>query len=457
MTHQDKDSNPKIVDPFLLEVLEQHRGNSEFTDILRSIQKEQNEIVDYDFYKNTVVQGCAGSGKTMILFHRLANILHNLDAFNGTVTPSRIAVIIPNNDFKDYITHLTWSLGVDKIKTMTMDEYILSKVEDVITKIFKNEGRDNYYSHGQSKKDGSIALLMEDIRAQFLDEATTLSEVATFDFNTAKKLAKFIDFYQNTLRLMIIKRNADRDRLFANKNNNQNYQKWLHDSLDEIRQYRKDTIDEFKVTFLDGKLTRSYMLGLLSMVCLSEALSEYSPSADELLMIDEGQDYGRAEYGTLFAINSECIFNIYGDIDQKIYSRGLDEWNDIIELLDAKYFSLNQDYRNSNQIVDFVNELLGKHIISVGFSTKDVEYIDAAKLPVYIEYEVKLLHHNIAIVTETPELYDDVMSSVKIMTVEQIKGLEFDTVIISPEIMRMNRSRQYIALTRALSHLYIID
>ena len=456
MTHQDN-NNSKIVDPFLLKVLEQHRGQSEFTDILRSIQEEQNIIVDYDFHQNTVVQGCAGSGKTMILFHRLANILYNLDSFDSKITPGRIAVIIPNNDFKDYIKHLTWSLGVNEIKTMTMDEYILSKVEDAITRIFKDEGNDNYYATGRAKKDNHIALLIKSISSQFLDESTTSSKADAFNYDAVQGLASFIDLYQKTLRLMIIKRNDERDRLYPNRNNNPNYHKWLQDSLEEIRQYRKESIDKFKATFLAGQLTRSRMLSLLNAICQNESLKEYRPNTDALLMIDEGQDYGEEEYQSLLNINNECIFNVYGDIDQKVYERGLTEWHGIIKLFNAKYFSLNQDYRNSNQIVDFVNESLGKHIISVGYSTKDVEYIDTRKVSVYIEYEEKLLHHSVAIITETPELYDDVPDTVKIMSVKQIKGLEFDTIIISPEVMWMDRSHQYIALTRALSHLYIID
>ena len=455
MTRQDKKS--KIVDPFLLKVLEQHRGQDKFTDILRTIQKEQNEIVDYDFHRNIIVQGCAGSGKTMILFHRLANILYNKDAFETPLIPSRIAVIIPNTDFRSYIEELTWSLGINTIRTMTMDEYVLSKIEEIITNIFRDEGNDNYYSSGRSQKDGGIALLMRDIKNQFSNESNSSSEEILYDFAMAERLSKFINLYQDTLRLMIIKRNTERDRLYTNKNTNPGYNHWLNSSLREIRQYRKESINNFKSTFLNGRLTRGYMLSLIRIICENEKLSEYRPTTDSLLMIDEGQDYGNEEYQALVDINPNCVVNIFGDIDQKVYDRGLDEWHRAIQLFDAKYFSLNQDYRNSAQIVDFVNELLGKNILSVGFSTKDVEYIETKKLPVYLEYEGVLLHHNIAIITESPELYTDLPNGVKVMTVKQIKGLEFDTVIISPEIMRLNRSYQYIALTRALKHLYVMD
>lgn len=454
MTRQ---GSQKIVDPFLLKILEQHRGQTEFTDILRSIQLEQNDIVDYDLDKNIVVQGCAGSGKTMILFHRLANILYNLGEFSKKITPGQIAIIIPNNNFKEYIKTLTSSLGIENIRTFTMDEYLISKIENVVRKIFKDEGSDSIHGCGKSKKDSSIARLIEDIKKQLFDGNTSSSETVTFEPEAAQKLAGFITSYQNSRELMIARRNAERERRSVNKKIDKNYNKWLEDSLQDIRKYRNETISTFKKDFLNDKLSRGYMIGLLCTICSNDELLEYCPSADAMLMIDEGQDYGLDEYTALKAINQNCIFNIYGDIDQKIYERGTGDWNKILVLLDAKYFFLNQDYRNSNQIVDFVNGLLNKHIQAVGFSTKDVESVSIEKLPIYLEYESKLLRHSSAIITEKPDIYKNIPDNIRIMATKQIKGLEFDAVFISPEIMAMSKNYQYVALTRALRHLYILE
>jgi DNA helicase IV len=66
------------MDPFLLDVLTQLRrdGNDKAVDIIETIQKEQNEIVRLK-NKSLYVQGCAGSGKTMILLHRLSITILN--------------------------------------------------------------------------------------------------------------------------------------------------------------------------------------------------------------------------------------------------------------------------------------------------------------------------------------------------------------------------------------------
>ena len=451
-----QDNNSKIVDPFLLKVLEQHRGQSEFTDILRSIQDEQNEIVDYDLEQNTVVQGCAGSGKTMILFHRLANILYNIEYMQKRILPSRMVVIIPNDNFRDYIKDLTWSLGVDNIQTFTMDEYLLSKVEDVINRIFKSESSETI-SGNRDRKESSSALFIQRVRRNLINDSSK-SKLVVFKKDMASSLLKFVLNYEDTRRQMIRQRNEEQEKRIQRKRPGKDpeHEKWRKESLEEIREYREESMNQFATEFLDNKLNRDYMIGLLNEICSNEELSDYKPNSDDLVMIDEGQDYSYLEYATLKAISPNCVYNIYGDTDQKIYERGLEDWDKVIKLFDAKFFELNQDYRNSNQIVEYVNKCFDKNILSVGFSTKNVEEISIAKLPVYIEYENKLLKHNIAIISEKPEKYNNIPDLVKVLTVKQIKGLEFDTVFVSPEIADENNNYRYVSYTRALDHLYIL-
>lgn len=455
MNHQS--NNSKIIDPFLLKVLEQHRGQSEFTDILRSIQNEQNKIVDYDIEKNMIVQGCAGSGKTMILFHRLANILYNIEISSKKITANRIAVIIPNDNFRNYIKNLTWSLGVDNIRTYTMDEYLLSKVEDVIKRIFKSERSETISNNKRDRKKASHALLIDEIRRNMAGDTSESKEVV-FNEDVAADLLSFITEYEETLRRMITERIIEREKRIERKRfvKDPKYEKWRTESLKKIRKYREDAIEQFVSDYLDGKLNRDYVIGFLNAICDKEKLSVYKPGSDDLVMIDEGQDYGYLEYATLKAISPDCILNIYGDTDQKIYERGVAEWDSVRELFDAHYFELNQDYRNSNQIVDFVNKTFNKNILSVGFSTKDVEEVDLNKLPIYLEYEDKILKHSVAIITEKPEIYRGISEPIKILTVKQIKGLEFNAVFVSPEMSNESDNYRYVSYTRALDHLYIL-
>lgn len=456
MIHQS--SNSKIADPFLLKVLKQHRGQSEFTDILRSIQDEQNEIVDFDIKKNMIVQGCAGSGKTMILFHRLANILYNINAGLVKIAPGRIAVIIPNDNFRNYIKDLTWSLGIDGIRTYAMDEYLLSKVEETMKRIFTEETDDCIKENPKKREVDDFDDFMSNVRKNVIGDSSESAKI-TFDDGVARSLVSFICEYKNVHKRMVDERREERDKRFERKRPgvDSEYNRWRTKSLEAIRKHRGDAMKQLEKEFLDGKLSREYMIGFLNVFYANYNLVKYSPNSDDLVMIDEGQDYGFLEYELLKTISPFGFFNIYGDIDQKIYERGISEWDNIQKLFDAQYFELNVDYRNSNQVVEFVNETFNKEIVSVGFSAKDVEKIPLSKLPVYLEYEDRILKHNIAIITEKPEIYKGISGPIKIFTVKEIKGLEFDTIFISPEISHENYNCQYVSYTRALSHLYILS
>lgn len=54
-------------DDYLKKILSQKKNYNQLTDIIATIQYNQNQIITFDSKKNMVMQGCAGSGKTMVL------------------------------------------------------------------------------------------------------------------------------------------------------------------------------------------------------------------------------------------------------------------------------------------------------------------------------------------------------------------------------------------------------
>ena len=108
-----------VIDPFLISVLKDKRRNYKLTDIIRTIQSNQNDIIRRPLDENFVVQGCAGSGKTMILLHRLAFIAFNYP----DVSFSRFCILTPNENFNLHIDDLSKELGLDKIKRYTVESF----------------------------------------------------------------------------------------------------------------------------------------------------------------------------------------------------------------------------------------------------------------------------------------------------------------------------------------------
>ncbi|MEI3172777.1 MAG: hypothetical protein V8S76_01570 [Lachnospiraceae bacterium] len=62
-TDEDVIFQSGITDPFLVRVLNMRKKQHSLTDIFVTIQENQNKIVNTDFNKNIVVQGCADQEK----------------------------------------------------------------------------------------------------------------------------------------------------------------------------------------------------------------------------------------------------------------------------------------------------------------------------------------------------------------------------------------------------------
>ena len=111
-----------IFDPFLKEILSSRKEKQEICDIIETIQEKQYEIITAPEDKEFIVQGVAGSGKTMILLHRLSYLMYN----NENLKPSSVLVITPSDSFNAFIDELAQILELERVKTVTLESYYLS-------------------------------------------------------------------------------------------------------------------------------------------------------------------------------------------------------------------------------------------------------------------------------------------------------------------------------------------
>lgn len=107
-----------ITDPFLIKVLEQKKSDRRFTDIITTIQKEQNKIIRQPYNHNACVLGCAGSGKTMILLHHLSYL-----KYQTVVYFSKVKILTPNPAFMKAFEGLKRDLDIADIEMITVFEY----------------------------------------------------------------------------------------------------------------------------------------------------------------------------------------------------------------------------------------------------------------------------------------------------------------------------------------------
>ncbi|MFT4041932.1 MAG: AAA family ATPase [Gordonia sp. (in: high G+C Gram-positive bacteria)] len=91
----------------------------EMTDIVETIQREQDLIIRSTHRGVTVIQGGPGTGKTAVALHRAAYLLYT---HRDILSRSGILIIGPNADFLDYIGQVLPSLGESGVLLSTIGD-----------------------------------------------------------------------------------------------------------------------------------------------------------------------------------------------------------------------------------------------------------------------------------------------------------------------------------------------
>lgn len=186
------------------------------------------------------------------------------------------------------------------------------------------------------------------------------------------------------------------------------------------------------------------------------------------IFIDEAQDLSPSEIELISKVNTvyrevgdetievSPVINLFGDINQMICSHGVNSWNDIPFLY--KQYELDENFRNTNQIVKFCNKNLPFSMQSVGIDMEEVRIydsitdisdknaLDGGTFIAKDEYAVEDLELVLSVEMNI-EAYD-------IYTVKMAKGLEFKKVFVVDR--DMTDREKYIAYTRPLEKLMVI-
>ena len=164
-----------ITDPFLIKVLNLRKKQHNLVDIIATIQENQNAIVDEKFSQNIVVQGCAGSGKTMVLLHRLSSLKYNHPEFDF----GEALILTPNEQFSLHIKGLAEGLQIGFISRISVEEYYIQILKDyaigfvpqnaVSSEVFVNQAYVDYVYSDAFKDDFNSAyeIVMKDRQDAF--------------------------------------------------------------------------------------------------------------------------------------------------------------------------------------------------------------------------------------------------------------------------------------------------
>ncbi|WP_313801914.1 RNA polymerase recycling motor HelD [Cytobacillus sp.] len=120
-----RDIDLTTTDELLQESLSKSSSNR-LTEIISTIQEEQNKIIRADLNRPIIVQGAAGSGKTTIALHRISYFIYQ---YKENFAPEQLMILAPSRLFIDYISEALPELGVEKVRQTTLQDYIQACID----------------------------------------------------------------------------------------------------------------------------------------------------------------------------------------------------------------------------------------------------------------------------------------------------------------------------------------
>ena len=501
------ESDTKIDDEILKQELGSN-GDVQLKNIVRTIQKEQNEIIRNVKDKVLVIQGAAGSGKTSVALHRIAYLLYH-DRKN--LKASDILILSPNSVFADYISHILPELGEENIQEMSFDLFAYRELKGIVSDCedrydyleklihFPEMGIRESYLKKQSagfvgEMEGFLAVLEDQlmdfkpVKIRTLEKTEEeLIHLFYFKFQDIPILARMdavmeylVDEYET-----LYNRNLPEDeveeirekfnRMYVTRDIYKIYNWFLEDNGYETLA---------KIPYENRKLQYEDVFPVLYLKY--RMLGGTRHKHIKHLVIDEMQDYSYLQYVILNQI-FKCRMTILGDKAQTLDEQMRDVLQFLPGVFDQKIHKIvmNKSYRNTMEIARYAEKLTGvkdvellkrhgKEVIEENFQNEDAvldeiflkaklgedEYETAAIITM-TEAEAFTLYQMLKARGEEVHYIDRNSSAFKkgltVTTFYLAKGLEFDQVFgVFRDIENpMQNQAKYICATRALHELYM--
>lgn len=355
-------------------------GEVQLKNIVRTIQKEQNEIIRNTKDKIMVIQGAAGSGKTSVALHRIAYLLYH-DREN--LKSSNVLILSPNGVFADYISHILPELGEENIREMSFDLFayrelkeIVGDCEDrydqiertVLNPKIQEICREKQSPEFVSKLDGFV-LRLEDELMNFRDveyRGCTLSEKEIIDLFYFKfldvpllsRMHSVAEYFIDQVETLRDRDLSDEEReevmecfrsmyetrdcyvLYSRFLEKEGYRPLPHCQIEKRRLRYEDV---YPVLYLKYTLYQ----------CRNHHGIKH-------VVVDEMQDYLWIQYLLIHKM-FPCRMTILGDKAQTME----DETQDVLKFLpkifgkDIRKIVMNRSYRNTMEVAQYANHLTG--------------------------------------------------------------------------------------------------
>lgn len=506
------DNSINIDDELLQEVLASS-SSSKMKNIVNTIQMEQNKIIRNTSDKNLVVQGIAGSGKTSVALHRIAFLLYKIK----NLTSSNVLIFSPNRIFSEYISNVLPELGEENTLETTFHKFLESSIYEYKEIESFTDFISRYYKYNVDNVDLVIYKQSDEIinninlyidylvnKAMFVKEVV-IDKYVTYDVEDLNYMLK--DRYSKFPlfeRINAISIKISENEYRGNKTKAKSIRRLLLEALNIDCDYKKIYMDFYRsnfcmflnlsdseiVNFVNKKKLNyedaclfAYMKGLLNGF-------DYNVNILQVV-VDEAQDYTKLQYIILSKIFKKASFTILGDVNQTInpYYK-YNSLEEICEIFNVKsrYLELTKTYRSSENIINYINNILGlNYVVAIrkGDNKEVISRCENDNLKEMLLADINYLKNigkSIAIITkndsETEYLYE--LLSNEVMGLELLssnsynfkrdlvivpsyvaKGLEFDSVIVYTKPNNRYKENEkylfYVACSRAQHQLIVYN
>ncbi len=369
------DSDVAANDALLVQYLSQNK-DAVLGDIIATIQKEQNEIIRESPFKNILVQGVAGSGKTTVAMHRISYILYN---YKERFTSNEFCIIGGSDLLLSYITSGLPELDVHDVKQKCMDEMLTYLLKKEWTKKHKLTAP---LPDASVRSRMDFILYLEQWLLRLRRDTVSAKTLADRELGTILTDSSIERLREETpeysiYRLLVTLDERARTRIkFLCPEGERDY--FLKKCREYKQHYKNQAIGK-SVCTLYGEFLADYERKFPGNVDLAfhekrAAAGEYDiydaaamaliyyrvkqKKEDEefgQIFIDEAQDFGAMIYYVLRTLLPACYFTIMGDVSQNInYETGMNDWEEMrMWVLTGErdtFRRLKNSYRNTIEI-----------------------------------------------------------------------------------------------------------
>lgn len=402
--------------------LKRNKTNGCMREIIESIQPEQYEMIKKSLNSQLILQGCAGSGKTMILYHRISYMIYSgFDVNDGIV-------LTPNNLLNNSIKNLLSDLNLNNLRVGVFEKYIQNIILEYTGIICNNEHIEKDYDENlieqfEERFNEMFEYIYKDLKMSYskilyLEESSwtkgiflqnclnSYEEFMNRNINKLMDLKTFCNKYANIFDekiqlaadLKIYLREVYLNLECTSSNNTINL---IHQVIDEFDALNIDAIISFKI-FYDNIQKEMVIYIYKSIKVVKEQLESDIFNVIKYFNTKYRKTYSMEDF--LLEVNAA---KDYGN--KTVFSKLFSRTPDIIKELNTYIMSTDSLLKDKILLVLFINRFIENNI-------------DSNDLPSYIKH-IDLANYEMELEKINTKIVPKVLNELKIL-ISDYKSLE---------------------------------